>query len=1232
MGKMNKRRMLLLSPLLFGFSLMSFRCADDPGASVKKFYTDYATHEEEMIDAKKLNLELQAESSVLMKNKNNVLPFDARVHNVTVFGHAGYDYRSGGGGSGSSGTDADATVLNALENAGLHVNPKVMALNKDWADNHAVVSGSGFFASKSVSEMPTSFLAPAEGSYAMYHDAAVIMISRPGSEFSDNKAYDVAGHSNKLDHILMLEDNEIEMIKYVRRTQKFDKVVLVVNSASAMELDPVINGELKDDVDSVLWIGFTGQNGILALGDVLKGNVEPSGRTVDIYPKDFKKDPTWNNFSDGTQVGAKVENGKVVTTDKTTVLGPDGSAYKHWNSKIDSDGNSLNDGSAYTEVSYEEGIYMGYRYYETRGAVEGGTWYEDNVVFPFGYGLSYTDFSYEMVGSAGGAITDVDQKIELKVKVTNTGTRAGKDVVQMYYKSTYTTGGIEKAEKNLGDFAKTKLLNPGESEVLTLTMKARDMADFDYNDANGNGFKGYELEAGDYEVMLQKNSHELLSKTSKATFHIDTVAGDTATHGHTGLKVTKSDKTGKDIVARFSDGDLTDTSKVGVTEADKTAKKGITFMTRADFAGTFPTAPTAADLTYSQAALDFLDGQSADYAYEDKETDPWYKTTADVAGWSQLSADEAAAKPTAADRGVDLNTMVGKDINDPAWVAIMNQLSYEEMCKYLQGNSRKMNALPGVGKLLEVDNDGPAQLKGGSKGSGVAWVSEVNIASTYNKELAYEQGLMVGNDGLFVGVNGWYGPAADTHRSPLSGRNFEYYSQDGVQGGKIAAEVIRGAQSKGIHTYLKHFALNDQEMNRTTSGGLITYCNEQAMRQIYLKAFELCFTEADCNGTMSAFNRIGMNKSVNFALYNGILQDEWGFKGVSDSDIGGNVQTGYDFARCNGYPMGTNNKAGNEFEGVYDKATNMVYVAKDATEYANKAHTLASPTQWYWIRNTVQRSLWTYCNTSAIQNGIKVDSLVGKEFTGMVGEAINEDLKFDAALVNNALEQKYELVSGKLPDGIKFDSGKLTGTPTTSGVYQFQVKATFDGWIEKTLSYKITVASAFALNKTSGKVGEAFNGAIETEIQGLNNTKYTIADGQLPAGLTLAEDGTITGTPTEAGDFTFTVNYYGEQGSGWFMSRYNYKETFTISVDAAGGSVVEPEDPNKALKEEIEAAKKEAEEASKKIEELEAAIEELKNAKSEGGCAGSIVTASSIVAALALGACGLALKKRKEDK
>ena len=273
-----------------------------------------------------------------------------------------------------------------------------------------------------------------------------------------------------------------------------------------------------------------------------------------------------------------------------------------------------------------------------------------------------------------------------------------------------------------------------------------------------------------------------------------------------------------------------------------------------------------------------------------------------------------------------------------------------------------------------------------------------------------------------------------------------------------------------------------------------------------------------------------------------------------------------------------------------------------------------------------------YCNTSAIQNGIKVDSLEGKEFTGTVGEAINKDLKFDAALVNNALEQKYELVSGKLPDGIKFDSGKLTGIPTTSGVYEFQVKATFDGWIEKTLSYKLTVASAFALNKTSGKVGEAFNGVIETEIQGLNNTKYTIADGQLPAGLTLAEDGTITGTPTEAGDFTFTVNYYGEQGSGWRVTRYNYKETFTISVDAAGGSVVEPEDPNKALKEEIEAAKKEAEEASKKIEELEAAIEELKNAKSEGGCAGSIVTASSIVATLALGACGLALKKRKEDK
>lgn len=286
MGKI-KNVLLLLSPTLLAMSLSSFTnakaAASDAASQVKqRFYVDYDTHEEEMVDAKKLNIEMAEESSILMKNKNNVLPFDSRVQKVSVFGHAGYDYRSGGGGSGSSGTDADATVINSLEQAGLKVNPKLMDFNRDWAENHSTVSGSGFFQTKSVTEMPTSFLEPVEGTYQLYHDAAIVVISRPGSEFSDNKAYDVAGHSNVQDHILMLEDNEKEMLKYVRQ-QGFEKVVVVINSASPMELGDLVEGGTLDDcVDSILWIGYTGQNGIMALGDVLSGKSEPSGRTVDI--------------------------------------------------------------------------------------------------------------------------------------------------------------------------------------------------------------------------------------------------------------------------------------------------------------------------------------------------------------------------------------------------------------------------------------------------------------------------------------------------------------------------------------------------------------------------------------------------------------------------------------------------------------------------------------------------------------------------------------------------------------------------------------------------------------------------------------------------------------------------------------------------------------------------------------------------------------------------------------
>ena len=1245
MGKM-KSYMFLLSPTLLAMAVSTFKAS--PTANVKKrFYVDYDTHEEEMVDAKKLNIEMAAESSILMKNNNDVLPFDNRIKNVSVFGHAGYDYRSGGGGSGSSGTDSDATIMNSLEMAGLKVNPKLMAFNQDWAENHATVSGSGFFASKSVSEMPTSFLEPVEGSYQMYHDAAIVVISRPGSEFSDNKTYNVAGHSNKQDHILMLEDNEKEMIKYVKN-QGFEKVVVIINSASPMELDPIVNGELADKVDSILWIGYTGQNGILALGDVLVGNAEPSGRTVDIYPKDFKKDPTWNNFSDGSQVDSTLDaDGNLVTTDKTTILGSDGKPYKGWNSKKNADGSLAMDGTAYTEVSYEEGIYVGYRYYETRAEEEkSASWYKDNVVYPFGYGLSYTNFQYELVTTAGGTITNADQSIDVKVKVTNTGDRAGKDVVQLYYKSDYTKGGIEKASTNMADFAKTKLLKPGESEVLTMSLKARDMADFDYNDANGNGFQGYELEAGKYELSVKSDSHTVLKGTNgnemKITYTVNESATETkATKGKTGLLIKNSAKTGKQIEAWFSKDDEYNTNKKGVTVADETAKKGITYLSRADFAGTFPKAPTKEDLTYNQKTLEFLNGQAEDYAYEDKETDPWYVAQAG-ANWKQLTDDEAKAKPTAEDRGIDLNTMIGKDLDDPAWDNILNNLSYEEMNAYLSGNSRKMNALKGIGKLQEVDNDGPAQLKGGSKGSGVAWVSEVNVASTYNKELARRQGIMVGNDGLFVGVNGWYGPATDTHRSPLSGRNFEYYSQDGVQGGKIAAEVIKGVQSKGMHVYLKHFALNDQEMNRGTSGGLITYCNEQAMRQIYLKSFELCFTEADCNGTMSAFNRIGLSKSVNYRLYHNILQDEWGFKGVSDSDIGGNVQTMYDFVRCNAYPMGTNNRAGNELEGVYDKASNMVYVAKNADEYKNKQHTLASPTQWSAVRDTVRRSLWTYCNTSGIQNGVKVDKLVGKtDMTGAVGEALNKDLSLTADQTNEAKEVRYELVNGQLPEGVKFESGKLTGTPMSSGKFDFTVKVTIDGWIEKTLDYSIAIDSAFTLATTNAKVGTDYSCKVATELvtedAGYSNIKYSVIDGTLPDGMTIGDDGTISGKATKAGEYTFTVNCYAEQGSGWRKSVYNYKETFTIKVEGEATPTDDTAAKIAALEKEIAALKAEISKGGdtkaleEKLASLETTVNELKGKKS-GGCGGSVIAMTSAVAAVALLGAGIIIKKKKEDK
>jgi beta-glucosidase len=417
---------------------------------------------------------------------------------------------------------------------------------------------------------------------------------------------------------------------------------------------------------------------------------------------------------------------------------------------------------------------------------------------------------------------------------------------------------------------------------------------------------------------------------------------------------------------------------------------------------------------------------------------------------------------------------------------------------------------------------------------GVSWVSEVNIASTWNVELAEKQGIFVGNDSLYIGVNGWYGPAMDIHRNPLAGRNFEYYSSDGVQGGKIAAAVVKGAVSKGVHVYIKHLAMNDQETNRYD---VCTWATEQAMREIYYKAFEIAIKEGGANGTMSAFNRVGINTAANFMVYNELLRVEWGYIGADVTDMYGTDGTTYypsasgdTLVRSGIYPLGIYKSSGRSLDGVWNETLNCVTVDTSATDTTQ----VASYTQWYWVRQTCKNLLYVSANSNIMENGVDKTAFVGSTLSGMASVALdNVSVAADTAKLGSDLVE-YTVAGGELPDGVTLGTdGTLSGTPAKQGTYTFQVQLTVDGWITTTESFTMNVAECdkFELSgATTVEVGSTYSATIKSDKVALeddggeySSIKYSISEGTLPTGLTLSEDGKLTGTATEAGTYTFTI-------------------------------------------------------------------------------------------------------------
>ena len=802
----------------------------DKDAEGIPFDQDFATKAEAFANGNKVTEEICEEGMVLLKNKDNALPLKAGAK-VSVFGKNSTNFTRlegtekktyglvyGGSGSAAPGGGERKTIYDSLSDAGFSYNE---ALKKFYessdsgngrSSNPAMEHGDGIPTLKTGETPISSYTDAIKNSYKDYKDAAIVVFSRIAGENWDlpREANDDATR-----HYLELDNNERDLLRHIAQSG-FEHIIVLMNGSNYIDLgfleertNPTDYNDFGKNVDACIVIGSPGANGIMALGRILSGKVNPSGHTVDTVYTNYKNDPTWQNF------------GGNFTSGGDNYLNADGSATKYY------------------LVEYEENIYMGYRYYETRGAIEGEEWYNKNVVYPFGYGLSYTTFTEELVnGSALEAeALAADKEFEVQVKVKNTGEVAGKQVVQLYASAPYTAGGIEKPHKVLVGFAKTKKLAKGEEETLKITVNPYDFASFDSQDKNANGFKGYELEKGEYNFYVSTDAHH-----SSASFKKNLAAD---------VRIDKDPVTGYTVEALFDD----------VTNHMSES------LSRNDFAGTFPHT-----ITDDERKLDDLSPLKSKASTNDET-------------YTELPL-------MGVDKGVKFTDLVGLDYDDPLWDEFLDQMTFEEMLRLFNEGCYSTADIERLDIPKTTSCDGPTGLVaflGDKSVYGTCYyMSECLLAQTYNVELADEQAKAIGNEcligdeagkGTGLSYPGWYAPGVNLHRSPFSGRNTEYYSEDPLLNGKFAGHVIKGVQKYGVYVNVKHFALNDQETHRSANG-IATWCDEQAMRELYLRAFEIAVKEGKAHGLMTSFNRIGYEwAGGSYRLVTTILRKEWGFQG-----------------------------------------------------------------------------------------------------------------------------------------------------------------------------------------------------------------------------------------------------------------------------------------------------------------------------------------------------------------
>lgn len=791
---------------------------------------------EALANAQEVNLRVAQEGFVLLKNEGAALPLKKGAK-ISVFGKNSVNLSYGGSGSGGFDTSNNRDLYDSLESAGFEVNKTLKAFYENNGTSGPARSAnssdldSGSNQRIAVAETPQSKYTDAvKGSYASYSDAALVVITRIGGEGFDLPRYQgtTEGAVSEDSHYLELDQNERDLLAAVCEAG-FEHVVVLFNVPSSFEAafltDPAY-AEFAGKIDAAMWIGFTGSNGIMALGEILNGEVNPSGRLTDTWAADFTKNPSFANFGTGCVPES---------TDKY-------------------------DGGMYYSVDYEEGIYVGYRYYETRGYTDGEAWYDANVVYPFGYGLSYTTFDWDVKAPSSAEIAE-GETITVDVEVTNSGSVAGKDVVQLYASAPYCEGGIEKAHKVLVGYEKTGLLAPGEKQTVTLSFDPYSAASYDYRDANGNGFAGYELEAGDYTLFVARDAHDS-SREIALTLGED-------------IAYDADPVTGSEVENRYTD-------REDVLDSDWQLD---TVLSRADWEGTWPTAQTAQIHAGDKRLYDEIKETEHNNPTDfDEEEYPWF-------GEEVISVLRDLLPETSA--GGAYSAIV--DYDDERWEEILDACDEEEMLALINNGAYHTLAMETVGAPATLHGDGPAGftcfMNSEQVNGTCQYVSEPVMAATWNKELIEELGQAMGEEGILGDkttgqpYSSIYAPGVNIHRSPFGGRCSEYFSEDPYLSGMMAAYEVRGLQSKGVIPTLKHFAANEQETHRSI-GGDLSWLTEQSLREIYLKPFELAVKEGESRGVMSSFNRIGTRwTGGDYRLLTEILRDEWGFRGMVICDF-----------------------------------------------------------------------------------------------------------------------------------------------------------------------------------------------------------------------------------------------------------------------------------------------------------------------------------------------------------